>query len=247
MRLFSKVCFFAVMVAAFGCGGSGDDVSMVTGESQVVGELTARTSARIVNGMVTEVVATVPRGMLVNPPEEMGDGPAGSFLSMDYPAAVQSTTFLNHFELHFNPGGHPPQVFLVPHFDLHAYSIPEAQVRAIPVPDTMAPAANRVPAGYMYAGVNDAIPEMGVHAMREQDMEPPFTQVMVHGFSQGNMIFVEPMVHQDQFKNKAEFTLPITAPEVLGRATRYPTRFTADYDENTDTYRFVFDQFVGMN
>jgi hypothetical protein len=236
----------AIVGAMLGCGGSSgsNDIETVFGESQTVDGLTARTSAVLLNGEVTKVVTTVPRGLLISPPEEMGDGPAGSFLSLDYPAEVRNTTFLNNMQVHFGMMGHPPEVFQVPHFDIHAYSIPEADIFEISGTDTEAPAANRVAAGYHYDGVNAVVPEMGVHALREEDLEPPFTEVMVLGFWHGSQIFVEPMITQAQFENKAEFTLPIGAPAVIGRSTLYPTRFTADYDEATDTYSFTFDEFV---
>ena len=247
MRSLSKACFLAVAVAVLGCGGNdSNSVTTVFGESQTIGALTARTSATLVNGQVTEAVTIVPRGMLTPAPAQ-GTGPAGSFLSLDYPAEVQNTTFFNHIEVHYNPAGHPPMVFQVPHFDIHAYGITEAQVRAIPVPDTVAPAANRLPTGYMYDGVDRSIPEMGVHAMRHEDMADPFRQAMILGYSQGSMIFIEPMINANVFINKENVTQTILVPPVLGRATRYPTRFHATYDAGSDSYRFVYDQFVNVN
>jgi hypothetical protein len=48
---------------------------------------------------VVETGVTIPYEIFERPPNEMGKGPAGSIVVLPFPAIVQSTTFLNHFEL----------------------------------------------------------------------------------------------------------------------------------------------------
>ncbi len=60
------------------------------------------------------------------------------------------------------------------------------------------------------------------------------------------MIFIEPMVTRERFLNKESFSIDIPVPEALGRATRYPTKFEALYDQSANVYRFVYTDFVDV-
>jgi len=45
---------------------------------------------------------------------------------------------------------------------------------------------------------------------------------------------------------KVNFAHDVPLPAVLGRTTRYPAEFTATYDLATDSYRFVFSDFMAV-
>ena len=192
---------------------------------------------------VLEVGASVPLPVFQAPPAAAGAGPAGAIAVIRFPPEIYSATVFDHFELHWEPAGHPPAgTFDVPHFDFHFYGITEQEVAAIQPPDTAVPAANRVPAGYTYPGVGECVPQMGVHA--SPDLLPnPFEKVMILGYFGGKMTFIEPMVTQAYLVARNNFALDVPRPQVLGRATNYPTQFRATYNAGTNAYDFVFSNF----
>ena len=257
MKLRTHLSIVALTAALLvGCSGDGGDnapaTRLVTGESGVVHEGHSAQTYALLNasGTVQEVGVTVPYEAIETPPEGDGHemhstGPAGSFVSLDWPAEVKSQTFFDHYEMHWNPHGHEPEAWMVPHFDIHGYGIPEESVYAIGGTDTAEPAADRLPTGYVYPGVQAVVPEMGVHAVVPGPSAGP-PKTMVLGYWGGNMIFVEPMVTQAELMKKQSFEMGILAPAKLGRATKYPTRFRAIWEPDMNRYRFVYDQFVSI-
>jgi hypothetical protein len=272
-RTFLRRCGAVVLVAGggivagslAGCTGGRDDafsnLPTTTGSStrlvqgaqqQVAGAGTVATWARVDrNDVVMEVGATIPLALAQNMSNlQPGTGPAGALVSLPFPAQVRSSTFFNHFQVQAEPEGHPPfPRYGAAHFDLHFYAVPEEQVRQVTAPDLTPPAPERVPAGYTYPGVEQAVPEMGVHALANAEFAPgaaPFSATMVLGYYRGQMTFLEPMVTQALLLQRQSFTLPVPRPAVLGRSTRYPTRFTATFVPESNTYQFVFSDFVAV-
>lgn len=245
-----------LVLSSSGCGGSDGEtipapISLtrrVEGASQAVSGATVKAWATLdANNTVQEVGVTLPMRVVMNPPTD-GSGPSGAAAVVAFPAEVQSSTYFDHFEMHWNPQGHPPaQRYGVPHFDFHFYSVTPQAVAAITPPDPTPPTADRVPAGYAYSGANQTVPQMGVHAVAGSEFAPnapPFSASMVLGYYGGQMHFVEPMVTQDLMIRKQNFALTVPVPTTLGRSTRYPTRFTGIYDAGTDSYNLVFSNFV---
>jgi len=246
----TRGCAAALAIGLTGCGGSDSSSSgdqTINGASQQVAGATVSTFARVdSNNTVLMAGAQVPLAVLTNPPAAPGTGNAGALVTIAFPAQVQQSTYLNHFEMHWEPNGHPPAAFQVPHFDLHFYNQTVAQVAAVAPPDPTPPAADHVPAGYTYAGADQTVPQMGVHAVDPSQLQNGFTDVMIAGFYGGRMTFVEPMVTQAMLAQKQNFTLAVPRPAVLGLSTRYPTKFTATYDAGTNAYTFVFSDFVSV-
>jgi hypothetical protein len=263
----------ALSFSLAGCGGGSNSTTLagptriVTGQSQVVSGATVTTWGRLdATDTVIAAGVTLPLSVLQNPPAPVVNrgrhaghddretetdtvGPAGAFIVTDFPAAVKQTTYLNHFEMHWNPDGHPPARYAARHFDFHFYNIPVAEVLAITPPDPVAPAANRIPEGYIYTGAQDTVPQMGVHAVDSSEFAPgapPFLASMILGYYNGRMNFVEPMITQAALLNKQTITLNVPRPAVLGQATRYPTKFTATYNASLDAYECVFTDFVNV-
>jgi hypothetical protein len=270
--LFSVATFAAISLSlSAGCGGSSSNTTLpagtriVTGETETVSGATVATWARLdAANSVLEAGVTVPLSVIANPPapepvrstrhaghsSEVTVGPAGAFVVIDFPDEVKATTFLNHYEMHWNPDGHEPERYEVPHFDLHFYNQTPEQVKAVTAPDTIAPNANQIPTGYVYPGVMATVPEMGVHAAFGGEFAPgaePFSASMILGYYKGKMTFVEPMITQTALLAKQTITLDVPRPEVLGQSTRYPTKFTAVYDSGLDAYQCTFSDFVTMN
>jgi hypothetical protein len=247
VRHFAKASILVALAAVMGCAGDGNDngLEILNGESQLVDGQTVRTFAVRDNGVITQVGVSLPFELITNPPAA-GAGPAGAFASVVFPDAARAPTFFDHMELHWNPMGHEPPIYMVPHFDIHGYGVPELEVFDVSPPDSVAPEPNRLPPGFVYPGVEAAVPQMGVHAVNPADLEGDFTEVMIHGYWGGKMTFIEPMITQAKLETKQDIVLPIGKPEVLGRATRYPTRFRAVYDEDTNSYNFIYDNFESI-
>ena len=219
---------------------------IVYGERQAFNGATAFTWARTnVFGQVQEVGVSIPRSLIWNP--RHGHGPLGAFVSLEFPDVVKDSTFFNHFEGHWEPSGHPPNAFATPHFDLHFYGIPESDVWNIVPPDTRVPDANQVPPGYVYPGVNDAVPQMGVHATNPADLTRPFTAAMVFGYWGGNMTFIEPMVTREYLMRRPNFALSVPRPQYLYRATQYPSVFRSHFNQRSQSYEFTFTGFSGIS
>jgi hypothetical protein len=196
------------------------------------------------HNLVRKVGVTIPLALIASPPSEPGKGPAGAIAVLEFPDTVKNQTVLNHFEFHWEAQGHPPDVFFVPHFDLHFYTVPESQVWMVIPPDPVSPEQSRIPAGYFYPGPGETVPQMGVHAVQPADLERIFTDVLIFGFYGGKMTFIEPMVTQKMLLEKKDFELKVPVPKTLGRSTLYPTKFTAHYRRGTDSFRFEFSDFV---
>ncbi|RYG43108.1 hypothetical protein EON79_17625 [bacterium] len=256
MKIRFALPVLAVMTAmlSLGCSGDGGDnvspLRVVNGESDVVHEDHIAQTYALLNasGTVLEAGVTVPYEAIETPPEGSGHtphsvGPAGSFLSLDWPAEVKSQTFFDHYEMHWNPNGHEPEAWMVPHFDIHGYGITEESVMGIGGVDTAAPVADRLPAGYVYPGVEAVVPQMGVHSVIPGPAAGP-PKTMVIGYWGGKMTFIEPMVTQAELMKKQSFDLEILVPAELGRVTKYPTRFRAIWEGDANRYRFVYDNFV---
>lgn len=258
-------------LAGTGCGGGSSSVTspgitrVVTGETETIGGATVATWARLdASDKVLEAGVTLPLSVIRNPPApsasrtvsagstrhtEGQTGPAGSFVDLEFPQAVQQSTFLNHFEMHWNPAGHPPDRYFVPHFDLHFYNQTLNEVAAVTAPDTVAPASSRIPTGYLYTGVEQTVPQMGGHAVAASEFAPgalPFSASMVLGYYRGRMTFVEPMITQATLLTKETITMSVPQPAVLGQATRYPTKFTAVYSPELDAYQCTFTDFANV-
>lgn len=233
-----------------GCGGTntGINVTKVNGETATIGSSNLTTEANYQTGSnrLLDVQFVVPMDVINNPPSTPGSGNAGAIAMADLPTIIQNNSFLNHVELHWNPDGHPPARYMVPHFDIHFYNSTKAEVAAITNPDTAVPAANRVPFGYTYMSVNDTVPQMGTHVVSDAEMAASgtFSYTMVLLYYGGKLIGVEPMIRQDILQNHQLVIMTVPRASVLGQSTQFPTRFVASYDASIDSYRFTFSNFV---
>jgi hypothetical protein len=248
-------CAVALPLAAISLTGCGSDSGsepfapvVVEGASRSINGATVKTWAKVTGTDVpVEVGVTVPMALIANPPAEMGDGPAGSLATLDFPAAVKANTFFDHFEIQWEPHGHEPERYEHAHFDMHVYGIPVGDVLAIQGPDTAPPAADRIPAGYAYPSIFASVPQMGVHAASVAEFAPgapEFDLSMILGYWHGSQTFVEPMVTQEALLAKRSFSMDVPRPATLGRKTLYPGKFRASYDAATDSYTLVFSDFV---
>lgn len=158
------------------------------------------------------------------------------------PAGI-STPPWDHIALDWNPQGHPPAVYQLPHFDFHFYTISRSEQAAIQGgADTVTVPAVNVPQDYA-SGVM-AVPDMGVHWVDTLSAEfqgKTFDHTLIYGFYHGKMVFEEPMVTRDFLASDSTLAAIIKEPQQFQTPGRYPVAYTVQPDPATGTVRVSLD------
>lgn len=152
--------------------------------------------------------------------------------------AKASGTNVNHVGLDWNPEGHEPAgVYDKPHFDFHFYMVDtnfRKQITAVD-DDTLkvgkAPGTDYLAPDYML--LPGGVPGMGAHAVDVTSPElhgTPFTETMIYGYYDGNMIFYEPMITSAFLGSQPNLIKDMKVPAKYPRAGYYPTKFSIIYD-----------------
>lgn len=205
----------------------------------------------LASGTVFEFGATVAMATVENAPSEgpMVFPPVSEAI-VPLPAEVARATGFSHLGVNWERHGHPPALFLTPHFDFHFYAIAPEQVQAIDCADTRKPSA--LPAAYalpdvaipgMGTLVGLCVPRMGMHAMPSAELEKtdPFSATMIVGYYGGELAFLEPMIARATLEQSRTFELPVPpAPPGMKASIRWPVRFEAVYDSAARLYRLRF-------
>lgn len=168
--------------------------------------------------------------------------------SVSFASIVEAQTGFTFANIYWEAHGHPPKVYMIPHFDFHFYFIPEEEVKGIDCKDSSKPPS--LPAGYTLPDINVpslgemvglCVPNMGMHAVPDADLAPaaPWAASMLVGYYGGKPIFIEPMVAGARLLQKHTFSLAIPPIEQVPRV-RYPRRFHAVYLAKSQTYNFIF-------
>ncbi len=206
---------------------------------------------------VVEVGATIPLASITNAPGEPDmSWPPKAIATLTVPGSEQSG--LLHMDVFWEAAGHPPGPYLTPHWDFHFYTVPQADVTAIDCSDLSKP--SELPAAYSLPDVplpdemaqmvgtktliGLCVPNMGMHALLSSELasSETFRGTMVVGYYKAKPIFVEPMITKAMLEEKKPFDL--TIPTVPGMTGKHPTMFHADFDDATQSYRFVFSGFA---
>jgi hypothetical protein len=162
--------------------------------------------------------------------------------------------------LNWNAHGHvPPGVYDVPHFDVHFYMVPIADVFAIrdgPCGpefvncDDFAVAKLPLPAGLMHPDFSDVdavAPAMGNHLIdlggREFQGEP-FTRSWIYGVYGGRVTFYEEMVTLAYLLSRPDACSPIKSPPAVAAGGYYPTQRCVRYDAGANAYVVSMEGFV---
>lgn len=253
----SRAPVLFVLVAFTACAAD-EPVVDVAGECADANGADLCTWASTQGGVTLEAGATIPLASIENAPAEvpMAWPPAATAVAA-LPAAGAPGGFV-HKTMYWEPMGHAPATYQVPHFDFHFYLIPDERRRAIDCTDTTKP--ETLPEGYVLPdevlppevaemiGVDTLIgicvPEMGMHAVHaaESASAEPFEGTMVIGYYGGEPIFIEPMISQAKLVRRESFELAV--PAVAGLEGRQPTAFRAEYVPEEDAYRFTFSGFA---
>ena len=200
------------------------------------------------DGTPDQLGITLTKEALDNLPQDPNNHHHNTFLLQLHQKA-NSIPF-NHVTVDWNPAGHPPQnLFTVPHFDFHFYTITPAERQQIP-PYQVDPSKHDIlpPAGYLpddYERLPEGVPAMGVHWGDQTAPEfngEPFIHSFLYGSYDGKVTFLEPMVKYQLLKDGGSVNHTIKQPSRFQRAGYYPTKFRI-YKEN-ELYQIVLEGFV---
>jgi len=217
-----------------GCSDSTNDAT-VFGASVPVGSGTARTYVVSSAGEPIEIGVRLSDLAITELPA------AGTVFLVPLPVEAVVAPY-KHMTLNWNPGGHPPAAFSVPHFDAHFYIISDAERNAISPADAQfatkaanTPAAEFIPVGY--GRDPGAIPGMGTHWTDPTAPEfngQPFTKTFVYGSWDGAFTFYEPMFTKAFLESKpAAVITALKIPSKYATPGLYPTSYKVGYDTNS--------------
>ncbi len=225
--------------------------TVVYGDPVSLGEGTARTYVVMRSGQPAEVgvsmSAEVARGLPTDHDPTgilMPDGHRTFEYVLSMPA--EHETPFQHVTVDWNPAGHEPTgVYYVPHFDIHFYTISNADRMAISPDDPLFvekagrhPPSEQIPEGYV--AVSDGVPLMGVHWASREAPElngMPFTHTLLAGSWDGRLIFLEPMVTLAFLESRPDFLDGLSMPRTYPGPGRYPTTYGIRWDERASEYR----------
>lgn len=238
-----------VAVAAFACGARAQAQEPGAATCGSVFGAKVCTSYRTQAGKVTEFSMTVPLAAIEQGPATMTMvWPPKADVVVPLAPEVHKQTGFTFTNIYWNPHGHIPAAYEVPHFDFHFYFVPEEEVAGIDCKDTSKP--RMIPAGYALHDedipqvgtlVGMCIPQMGMHAVPATDLDGKthWEGSMLVGYYGGKPVFIEPMITSELLLRKHSFSLAI--PKIAPTPqVRYPKRFNAVYHADTDAYDFIF-------
>jgi hypothetical protein len=232
--LFGSILFSAQALAAT---QEGEAVKLGNGTAQVV--VTTDEDRNPVS-----IAVSMTAGAFDGLPTELNkDTPEGSW-EFPLPMPEGSNTGYKEVVIDWNPHGHPPpEIYTVPHFDFHFYTISPEDVDKIKFTGPDDPAAkvsdkDLIPPDYQVVP-DTAVNMMGVHAIDTKAPEfngKPFAATFIYGYDNGRLIFLEPMVTLAYLKAKPEEKYPVKAPAKYSSAGYYPSAYSVRYDSASDRY-----------
>lgn len=147
----------------------------------------------------------------------------------------------------WNPRGHVPPMYTLPHFDFHFYLIDVPARDAIEAPDPVeleaigsrAPGEGLLPANYVYPG-EATVPQMGGHWIDPASHEfhgETFDRTFIYGTWDGRVIFYEPMITRAFLESRPDATFDIATPTRFETPGWYPSAYRVRYDPEAGEYR----------
>jgi len=182
-----------------------------------------------VSGNLIRLGVTMTRGVL--------DGLPSSYEQVEAPLPEEVSTPPYVTDVVFwDPLGHGPGVYSVPHFDFMFYFVTAEELgRISPGSDTVpVPARFRTPD--YFAAL--AEPTVGTHwgdTLAAEFHGKPFTATFVYGFQDGKMVFLEPMIASSFLGTEPAFSGAVKQPAAFQREGYYPTHYTVEYNRKDST------------
>ncbi len=181
-------------------------------------------------------------------------------LPLPHKASKNNEIPFNWILLNWNPRGHiPPGVYDTPHFDIHYYIAPIAEIFAIEAGtcgpeyvdcDQFEVGKKPVPEQYMHAdfvNLNAVAPSMGNHLIDTTAVEfkgEPFTHTWIYGAYDGEVIFYEQMVTREFVLGKNTVTQDIKTTPAVERSGFYPNSYSIEHNKDTDEYLLSLENFT---
>jgi hypothetical protein len=194
------------------------------------------------DGTPTELGVALTEGALVGLPAAITE------FVIALPAQATATPY-THAVINWQPTGHPPMgMYMVPHFDVHFYSITQSERDAMtPADPQYATKLLRLPAGALaptgYSADVMGIPRMGLHWGDPTSPEysgQAFTSTFIYGSYDGKLIFAEPMLSKAYLESKpAADVKPVKQPGQYALSGYQPTSFTVSFDAVRKEYRIA--------
>ncbi len=240
----------ALLAAAVSCSRE----RLVQGECQSVNGAQVCSWGRLAGSQVVAFGATVPvRAAEAAPADLPMAWPPKADATVPLPAEVKAALGFDNITIFWEPHGHPPGPYLVPHFDFHFNAIPSAQVAAIDCADSTKPA--NPPAGYELPDatippigtlIGICVPGMGMHALPSAELRSatPFEKTMIVGYYHRSPIVVEPMITRATLLARRTFEQPIPPVSGWSAGVQQPSVFRAAYDSTAQAYQFTFTGFA---
>ncbi len=157
-------------------------------------------------------------------------------LSFPFHHKAGEVTPFKHVLLDWNPHGHEPFFYELPHFDFHFYMTSEAERLAIsassPLMDQLPP-LQYWPQGYV--PTDGGVPQMGKHWVNPASPEISggqlFTHTFIYGSYGGEFIFAEPMITRVFLLSGQVVSMPYGQPtQFMITNTYHPTKYNIYMD-----------------
>ncbi|MEO8336932.1 MAG: DUF5602 domain-containing protein [bacterium] len=246
----------ATLSVAIACGDSTtaiDKSALVYGAPVSFGQGSARAWVETnASGTASAIGIALTESALNGLPATVsGPNPTALMATLPLPPEAAGTGF-DHAEVGWNPLGHDPvQIYGLPHFDMHFYTVSSATQLAILPNDPQwamkaanLPATAFVPTGYVAPPAPiaaSAVPQMGVHWTDVKSSEfngQPFTSTFIYGSWDGQYIFLEPMITKAFLdSHPANVTKSIPQPTQWAKPGSYPTTYIVNYDASAKEFR----------
>ena len=178
-----------------------------------------------------------------------------SQIDMEYVLNLPDSKFedipFKHIGINWHPKGHiPTGVYNVPHFDFHFYLIDQQYRNNITDIKLMEKnvSSEYIPSGYVPTPGGEK--KMGAHWIDPTSPEfnnKTFTKTFIHGFYDGKMIFLEPMITLAYLDMKLNTTDQIKLPKEYHDAGYYPIKYSIKYDDKTNEYTVSLEEMVSRD
>lgn len=186
---------------------------------------------------------------------DMADVPdEEAFIMLDLALPEGNPTPYRLASIDWNPRGHPPAMYGLPHFDFHFYLVDAATRDAIGAPDPAAleavgskpPEKGLLPAHYVYPG-EATVPQMGAHWIDPASHEfhgETFDRTFIYGTWDGQVIFHEPMITRAFIESRPDATFEFAAPSRYATPGWYPSAYRLGFDPEAGEYRIALVEFA---
>lgn len=222
------------------------------GPESSLGEGTARTYLILEDGRPIELGFALSESALEGLPDLADKPDEEAFLLVDMEMPEGNPTPFRLASLDWNPRGHIPPMYGLPHFDFHFYLI-EAEERDAILPEdpsdyaafelvgAVAPEEGLLPANYVYPG-EATVPQMGAHWIDPASHEfhgETFDTTFIYGTWQGGVIFWEPMITKAYLESRPDVVIDVAIPARVESPGWYPSSYRVAFDAEAKEYRIA--------